>query len=180
MNKTAIIAVASFGVLILTGAGIAQAAGPQLGFGMMGRMHRPYVNSGWKQNLSDQRLDKNNFQRGSHMMNMNFGPYPEKLAVFLGLSEVGLYDAVHSGKSIEEIASLHGKTANDLKVFFEQQHQERIQNFSARLSEEVKNGTITQEQMDNYLTKVENLKGRQGMHGPRGFFRHMGSPLTSN
>lgn len=178
MNKTAIIAVASLGVLIFVGTGVVQAAGPQFGFGM-GRMHQKDAGLQWKQNFSGQRFHQNNFQEGKAFMNNNFKSHHEKLAEFLGLSEVDLSSAIHSGKSIEEIAALHGKTSNDLKIFFEKQHQEHIQNLKIHLSEEVKSGKITQEQMDKRLIQIENLKGVQGMHGTRGFFRHMGSPLTS-
>jgi DNA-directed RNA polymerase specialized sigma subunit len=98
---------------------------------------------------------KGGFDQLNHFkMGQGLKPPSEKLANFLGMKLIDLETALQSGKKLEVIASGQGKTTADLTSFFEAEKQARVEMVKAKLAEEVKNGVITQEQMNQ---RVENI-----------------------
>ncbi len=89
----------------------------------------------------------------------------DSLATFLGMNKTDLETALKFGKKLEDIATTRGKTTDQVKAYLATEKAARLSELTTRLSEEVKNGKITQAQMDARLSNAKNHKFPEGKNG---------------
>jgi LysM repeat protein len=63
---------------------------------------------------------------------------------------------MQSGKKLEEIATTHNVTADQLKQFMDTQRQNMLNTMKQKLAQEVTDGKITQTQMDQMIQRMTN------------------------
>lgn len=83
----------------------------------------------------------------------------DTIADEFGMTPTELFEALHDGSTIEELAEAEGVDLDDLQATLGDLHQERARE---RIQEAVENGDITQEQADWMLEGMENGYGRMG------------------
>ena len=97
----------------------------------------------------------------------------------LGMSPAELFEALHGGKTLSEIATEKGV---DLATIETALNANRVTETKARLAQAVEDGTMTQEEADWWTTGIDKgwvaggrgdfgLKGGGGHHGRGGFER---------
>lgn len=91
----------------------------------------------------------------------------DAIAAEFGMSPTELFEALHSGSTIEELAEVEGVDLEVLQTTLADLHQERARE---RIQEAVENGDITQGQAEWMLEGMENGYGPMG----RGFGRNGG------
>jgi hypothetical protein len=120
----------------------------------------------------------------------------DKVAELLGITPTQLFDELHSGKTIEQVVTAHGKTLQDLQNTLQ---AERTQSMKDAIAQAVTDGKITKEQGDWLLQGLDKGylnngfgfgRGGRGMHGMmgemkgmrgmRGFGNGQNAPTTPN
>jgi hypothetical protein len=91
----------------------------------------------------------------------------DTVADAFGMTPTELFEALHGGSTIEELAEAEGVDLEGLQETLADLHKERARE---RIQEAVENGDISQEQADWMLEGMENGYGPMG----RGFGRHGG------
>lgn len=92
----------------------------------------------------------------------------------LGMSPTELFDALHSGKTLSQIATEKGV---DLATIETALNADKVTEMKAQLAQAVKDGTMTQEEADWWTTGIDKgwVGGAKGGFGPGGFGM-MGGP----
>jgi hypothetical protein len=107
---------------------------------------------------------------GGHLFGGGWGNY-DAIAKALNLTPTQLFEQLHSGKTLDEIATAQGV---DLQKLQDAAKAAQLEAMKQKIADMVKAGTITQEQADWMLKGLENgwgFGGRGGFgHGGRGFF----------
>ena len=83
----------------------------------------------------------------------------DTIADEFGMAPTELFEALHSGSTIEELAEAEGVDLEGLQETLADLHQERARD---RIQAAVENGDITQEQADWMLEGMQNGYGRMG------------------
>ncbi len=78
----------------------------------------------------------------------------DALAGLLKMTSADLQTALKGGKKIADIAQEHGVTQEQLNAFMHQQKQTMLDSMKQRLTQDVKDGKLTQAQMDQRLGKM--------------------------
>ncbi len=111
---------------------------------------------------------------GGRMFGGGWGDY-DTIAKALNLTPTQLFEQLHSGKTLDEIATAQGV---DLQKVQDAANAARLEAMKQSIADAVKAGTITQEQADWMLKGMENgwgFGGRGGCgFGGRGGFGHGG------
>ena len=92
----------------------------------------------------------------------------DAMAQALNLTPTQLFEALHSGKTLDEIAKTQGV---DLAKVQEAANAARIQAMKDRIAQAVKDGKLTQEQANWFLQGLENGYMGKGRGGEFGFGR---------
>ncbi|MGQ9490100.1 MAG: hypothetical protein ACUVR4_05365 [Anaerolineae bacterium] len=92
----------------------------------------------------------------------------DAIAEALGLTPTQLFEQLHSGKTLSEIAEAQGV---DLAKVQEAANAARVQAMKDAIAQAVKNGRITQEQADWLLQGLEKGYLNKGFGFGRGFMR---------
>jgi hypothetical protein len=114
----------------------------------------------------------------------------DKVAELLGITPTQLFEELHSGKTIEEVATAHGKTLEDIQTLLNAQ---RVQSMKDAISQAVTDGKITKEQGDWLLQGLDKGymnngfgfgfgrggHGMRGMKGMDGMMRGFGNGQTA-
>jgi hypothetical protein len=95
----------------------------------------------------------------------------DSVAEALGLAPLNLFTELHSGKTLEEVASAHGVEMATVEAAIQNAREEERQ---ARIQQAVADGTLTQEQADWMLQGM-----RLGMGGGRAPGGRLGGPSTT-
>ncbi len=96
----------------------------------------------------------------------------DTIADEFGMTPTELFEALHDGGTIEELAEAEGVDLEDLHETLADLHQERARE---RIQEAVESGDISQDQADWMLEGMENGYGPMGRgfgHGGRGMRIH--------
>lgn len=90
------------------------------------------------------------------------------LSTFFGITTEQLQTELQAGKTLAQVAEEHGKTADQLKTYLHDQ-------MKAQLDQSVKDGKITQQQDDDYLSqfdqKIDSMINGQFNWGRGGHWR---------